>query len=66
MLRLFKTKYRVVAGRIMNNTIYESQYKPFWCPFWKNCFSGSLSYSIDEAAELCALHQKRITDLYDL
>ena len=50
---MFKTKYRIVRDSYAG---FEAQYRPWWSPFWFQCFWCNTRGTIEGAEQVCRLH----------
>ena len=52
---MLKTKYRVVRDSYAG---FEAQYRPWWSPFWFQCFGINTRGTVEGSEELCRLHAR--------
>jgi hypothetical protein len=56
-LPTFKTKYRVVRDDYRG---YEAQFKPWYLPFWLQCFGTNTSSTLEGAIRVIDKHKTRV------
>jgi len=50
---MFQTHYRIVTDRFAG---FEAQYRPWWWPFWLECYGINTCPSLEAARALCDQH----------
>ncbi|AWM37081.1 hypothetical protein GobsT_50020 [Gemmata obscuriglobus] len=53
-----KHKYRIVTDRYCG---YEAQYKPWWSPFWLECFGVNTRRTIEASEQVARFHAEGLT-----
>lgn len=53
-----KHKYRIVADGYLG---YEAQYKPWWCPFWLECFGTNTRGTVEDSEQVAKYHAEGLT-----
>ena len=58
-MKIFKTKYRIARDAYAG---YEAQYKPWWSPFWMQCYGLNTMPTVDLARKLCFQHATEVVE----
>lgn len=59
---MFKTGYRIVRDSYSG---YEAQYKPWWCPWWRQCFGSNTRGTVEGAERVIKAHASVVVKYVD-
>lgn len=55
-MKLFRTKYRIIRTR----WDYIAQFRPWWSPFWLECFGWARTNTLRDAEDLARFHKNQV------
>lgn len=58
----FRTRYRIVHDRYLG---FETQFRPWWCPWWFMCFGVNTSGTLERAREIARNHAQPVIENVD-
>jgi hypothetical protein len=61
--RVFRTRYRIIEDAYEG---YEAQFRPWWSPWWAQCFFANTSRTIEQAEQVARVHSGVVVKHLDL